>query len=150
VAAKIIRKLPMAETNLNRFLTAQQPVYDKVIEELKNGKKITHWMWFIFPQIQGLGKSDNAKYFSISNISEANAYLLHPILGKRLIECTTLVLQIQNKTAVEIFGDTDATKLKSCMTLFNAATPRLELFRKILDKYFDGLSDVKTQELLSE
>ena len=101
----------------NRFLSIQEAVYTQVLQELHNGKKTTHWMWFIFPQIEGLGHSSTAKYYSIKNIEEAKGYLAHAVLGKRLLECSNIILNINGKTANDIFGYPDNMKLKSCVTL---------------------------------
>src|SRR5438045_4596801 len=112
------------DTTLNRFLSAQQPIYAQVLQELRNGKKTTHWMWCILPQIEGLGSSSTAKFYSIKSIEEAKEYLAHPVLGKRLLECSETILQIEGKTADEIFGYPDDMKLRSSMTLFNFITPK--------------------------
>ena len=136
--------------SLNRFIEAQQPVYPQALQELRNGKKTTHWMWFIFPQIEGLGQSSTAKYYSITTIEEAKEYLMHPILGKRLLECASAILKIENKTADEIFGSPDNAKLRSSMTLFNFVSPEHEEFSEVLKKYFAGEQDEKTISILEK
>ncbi|MGZ5028149.1 MAG: DUF1810 domain-containing protein [Methylobacter sp.] len=135
--------------NLQRFITAQNPVYPHVCTELRNGYKTSHWMWFIFPQIRGLGHSAMANKFAISSIEEARAYLDHPILGNRLRECTQLVIQIEGRTIRQIFGSPDDLKFASSMTLFAMATPNNPDFEKALQKYFAGKYDQLTVELLS-
>jgi uncharacterized protein (DUF1810 family) len=124
--------------NLQRFLDAQKSVYDRVCSELRQGRKTSHWMWFIFPQLKGLGFSETAQRFAISSLSEAEAYLAHPILGPRLSECTKLVSDVDGRTASEIFGYPDDLKFRSCMTLFAKATPHNEVFLQALNKYFGG------------
>jgi uncharacterized protein (DUF1810 family) len=134
----------------NRFLTAQQNIYSHVLKELQNGKKTSHWMWFIFPQIDGLGHSSTAKYYSIKSINEAKEYIDHPILGKRLLECSNLILKIQGKSVEDIFGYPDYLKLKSCMTLFNYAVPKQKVFADVLNKYFAGEQDEQTISILQK
>jgi len=136
--------------NLSRFVEAQQNEYHQVLQELRNGKKTTHWMWFIFPQIEGLGQSSTAKYYSIKTIDEAKEYLAHPILGARLLECTNAILKIENKTANEIFGYPDNAKLKSSMTLFNFVSPEHKEFSEVLKKYFAAEQDEKTISILQK
>ena len=136
------------DNTLNRFLTAQQPIYLQVLKELGNGKKTTHWMWFIFPQIEGLGLSTTAKYFSIKNKKEASDYLIHPLLGKRLLECCGIILQIENKSADVTFCFPDNAKLRSCMTLFKSIAPHEKVFEAVLQKYFSGQPDEKTISIL--
>ena len=125
-------------TDLNRFEIAQNGSYNSALEELKNGKKIGHWMWYIFPQIEGLGASPMARTYAIRNKKEAIAYLNHKILGTRLIEITTELNSIKDKSANIIFGRTDSLKLKSCMTLFESITSNNVIFSEILQKFFDG------------
>ena len=139
-----------SDNPLNRFLSAQQPLYSQVLKELRNAKKTTHWMWFFFPQIEGLGNSPTAKYYSIKSIEEAKEYIAHPALGKRLLECTNILLQIENKTADEIFGSPDNLKLRSCMTLFNFVVPGQKVFADALQKYFAGEEDEKTIAILKQ
>jgi len=136
-------------SDLNKFLTAQQGgVYENALAELKNGRKRSHWMWFIFPQIKGLGYSETAQYYAIKNSEEAEQYLNHPILGKRLLHCTHAVLAIENKTALEIFGEPDNVKLNSCMTLFAQLPNARPVFSRVIDQYFNGKPDTKTLVLL--
>jgi len=139
-----------SDKTINRLLEAQQAVYSKVLKELRNGKKTTHWMWFIFPQIEGLGHSSTAKYYSIKTIEEAKEYLAHPILGARLLECASIILEIENKTADDIFGYPDNAKLKSSMTLFNFISPEHKEFADVLKKYFAGEQDEKTIAILQK
>ncbi|MGH3914202.1 MAG: DUF1810 domain-containing protein [Pseudonocardiaceae bacterium] len=134
--------------NLQRFVAAQNEIYDQVRAELREGYKIGHWMWFIFPQIDGLGHSATAKHFAISSLAEAQAYLRHSSLGPRLIECTGLVKAVTERTANQIFGYPDDLKLRSSMTLFAYAAPDQPLFREVLGKYFNGAEDLLTQERL--
>jgi uncharacterized protein (DUF1810 family) len=138
------------DNTLNRFLTAQQPIYPQVLKELRNGNKTSHWMWFVFPQIEGLGHSSTAKFYSIKTIEEAKEYLAHPILGKRLLECANAILKIENKTADQIFGYPDNLKLKSSMTLFNFVSPEHNEFADVLKKYFAGEQDEKTISILQK
>jgi len=134
--------------NLNRFIEAQNDAYEEIVQELKNGKKLTHWMWYIFPQITGLGFSSTAKFFAIQNPCEAQAYLNHPILGQRLLECTKTVLTLKGKSAMGIFGDIDALKFKSSMTLFMSIAGSDSAFQDAIEKYFEGAPDRKTLDML--
>jgi uncharacterized protein (DUF1810 family) len=134
--------------NLHRFVDAQAPVYERVRAELKDGRKQSHWMWFIFPQIAGLGHSQMAQRYAISSLREAEAYLKHAILGPRLLECTNLLLQVEGKSALAILGSPDDMKFRSCMTLFAHAAPEEQVFRAAIDKYFDGNEDQSTVERL--
>jgi uncharacterized protein (DUF1810 family) len=134
--------------NLERFVEAQGPVYGSVLGELTAGKKVSHWMWFVFPQLKGLGRSSIAKHFGIEGREEAAAYWRHPVLGPRLRECSELVLAVQGKDAHEIFGSPDDMKLKSCMTLFEAVARDEPVFGQVLEKYFGGRRDEVTVRLL--
>ena len=134
--------------NLDRFVEAQAPVYDRALVELKAGRKQSHWMWFVFPQIAGLGRSPMAQHYAIQNLAEARAYLAHPLLGARLRECTQAVLDIEGKSAHDIFGSPDDLKFCSSLTLFAQAAPDEKLFRAALDKYFNGEADPLTVEKL--
>ena len=134
--------------NLQRFVDAQAPVYAGVLDELRAGKKTTHWMWFIFPQLKELGRSPTAKKYGISSLAEAIAYLEHPLLGQRLLECTALMLAARGKSALEILGSPDDLKFRSCMTLFMAARPDLPVWQAALDQYFGGKADAATVGLL--
>jgi|SRR5262245_61494350 len=141
--------MPDADTfNLQRFVEAQEPIYGRVSAELKSGRKQSHWMWFVFPQIAGLGHSPMAQRYAISSLDEAKAYLEHPILGPRLRECTRLVLAVQGRSAYEILGSPDDMKFRSCMTLFAHAAPDDPLFREALQKYFRGQEDPLTLQKL--
>jgi len=135
--------------NLQRFLSAQERVYDTVLAELRAGRKSSHWIWFIFPQIAGLGHSAMAQQFAIASLDEANAYLEHPVLGQRLRECTQLVLDVNGRSAEEIFGSPDYLKFRSCMTLFMTAATDNTIFNAALDKYFDGQPDQLTLDILA-
>jgi|SRR5579863_6279234 len=134
--------------NLERFVEAQAPVYNRVLSELRTGMKTSHWMWFIFPQIRGLGQSAISVEYSISSRGEAQAYLAHPILGPRLKECTGLVLSVERRSIDEIFGSPDDMKFRSSMTLFAQVSPDDELFTRALQQYFDGMPDRLTLERL--
>jgi uncharacterized protein (DUF1810 family) len=130
--------------NLQRFLDAQAPVYERARRELKVGRKESHWMWFIFPQIAGLGQSPMSIRFAIASLDEAKAYLAHSVLGARLRECARLTLDVEGKTARDIFGSIDEMKFRSSMTLFARAAPDEGLFQRCIDKYFAGGSDSAT------
>lgn len=130
--------------DLERFVTAQEPVYAQALAEIRSGRKRSHWMWFIFPQIQGLGWSSMSQRFAISGPDEARAYLQHPVLGPRLVECMQAVLQIKGKSAEDIFGSPDDMKLRSCATLYAAVSPPESVFQQVLDRYFDGQRDEQT------
>lgn len=136
--------------DLRRFVEAQDPVYQQVRAELAAGSKTSHWMWFVFPQLQGLGHSAMATRFGIHSKQEAQAYWQHPVLGARLKECVELVLGVADKTALQIFGPPDDLKFRSSMTLFAHALPHEPLSRRALLKYFDGLDDPRTLELIGE
>lgn len=135
--------------NLNRFVDAQEAVYSGVIAELKRGQKNGHWIWFIFPQIAGLGGSSMSRRYSLSSIQEARAYNAHPILGPRLAECTRIVLAVRDRSVEQIFGDLDALKFRSCMTLFSIADPENEIFQRAVDRCFEGLPDTLTLKVLN-
>ncbi len=135
--------------DLNRFTSAQDKVYDRVLAELKNGRKRSHWMWYIFPQLDGLGRSTTARRYAIKSIEEAIAYLNHPVLGSRLLECANTVLAIEGKTASEIFGYPDDLKLKSSMTLFSTVADD-SVFVRVLDKYFQSERDDRRLQLLKK
>jgi uncharacterized protein (DUF1810 family) len=133
---------------LGRFLEAQEPVYAQVLRELRRGEKRSHWMWFIFPQIAGLGHSSTAQYYAIRSRAEAEAYLRHPVLGARLEECCRILLACEGRSAEEIFGFPDVLKLRSSMTLFAAVGPKGSVFHQVLTKYYDAKPDDRTEELL--
>jgi uncharacterized protein (DUF1810 family) len=134
--------------NLARFLDAQTPVYEQVLDELRAGRKRSHWIWFIFPQIAGLGHSAMSERYAIASLDEAQAYMAHPVLGARLRECSESVLAVQDRSIHEIFGSPDDMKFHSCMTLFNRAAPAETVFARCLKKYFEGEVDAQTLRLL--
>ena len=134
--------------NLQRFIDAQQNKFQIALNEIKNGRKQSHWMWFIFPQIDGLGFSEMAKFYAIKNIAEASLYFEHPVLGARLIEISTALLAIDGKTANQVFGSPDDLKLRSCMTLFSSLPNTNPVFENVLKKYFKGIKDTKTLQLM--
>jgi uncharacterized protein (DUF1810 family) len=136
--------------NLQRFVDAQQAVFAGVIAELRRGSKRGHWMWFIFPQLKGLGRTTQSNFFGISCLKEAATYLQHPILGPRLIECTHLVNGVEGRSAEDIFGELDAMKFRSSMTLFASVTPQNQAFRLALKKYFVGEFDSLTINYLRD
>jgi uncharacterized protein (DUF1810 family) len=133
--------------NLERFVVAQDRIYEDVVSELRGGRKMSHWMWFIFPQIRGLGRSPVSMEYAISSREEAQAYLQHPVLGPRLKECTRLVLGVEGRSAEEIFGSPDDIKFRSSMTLFEQVAPH-DIFQLALQKYFGGVPDRLTLERL--
>jgi len=133
---------------LDRFVAAQAPLFKQVLSELQSGVKMGHWMWFIFPQIRGLGRSPISIEYAISSLEEAKAYLQHPVLGPRLKECTRLVLLVEGRTALEIFGSPDDMKFRSSMTLFAKAAGNDDIFERALEKYFHGVPDRLTLERL--
>jgi uncharacterized protein (DUF1810 family) len=134
--------------NLQRFVEAQDPIYGDVLAELRAGRKQSHWMWFIFPQIQGLGRSPTAIKFAISSRTEGEAYARHPILGPRLDQCTTLVNAVEDRSAGKIFGYPDDLKFRSSMTLFSQVASHNPLFEQALQKFFAGKPDPQTLALL--
>jgi uncharacterized protein (DUF1810 family) len=136
--------------NLARFLSAQEDDYAQALAEIQSGRKRSHWMWYIFPQIDGLGWSSTSKFYAIKNRDEAGAYLNHPVLGKRLLECAHAALQVNGRSANEIFGSPDDLKLRSCATLFAQVSPPGSLFEQIIEKFFDGRRDEKTLRLLNQ
>lgn len=133
-----------ANKDLVRFLAAQNQMYLQALSEVKRGQKKSHWMWFVFPQIDGLGSSDTAKYFAIKNLQEAKAYLDHPVLGKNLSEISLALLNVDGKSAVEIFGTPDDKKLRSSMTLFSIVEGSDPVFGLVLQKFFNGAPDETT------
>ncbi len=134
--------------DLDRFVAAQSPVIEEVKRELRFGEKRSHWMWFVFPQLAGLGSSPMAQRYAIASLDEARAYLRHPILGPRLAECAGIVNRVQGRTAHEIFGSPDDLKFRSSMTLFGRADPAEPAFRTALERYFGGREDPRTVALL--
>jgi len=134
--------------NLSRFADAQRPVFHRVLDELRAGRKTSHWMWFVFPQLKGLGMSETAMRFGITGVNEARAYLAHPSLGPRLCECVQTLLKHDDLSAFQIFGAPDDLKLRSCLTLFNEVDPELDVFRRALDQFFGGESDDRTMKMI--
>jgi uncharacterized protein (DUF1810 family) len=134
--------------DLNRFVEAQEDDYERALSEIVGGRKRTHWMWYIFPQIDGLGSSSISRRFSIKGVEEARAYLDHPVLGPRLLGCAEAVVAIEDRSATEIFGSPDDLKLKSCATLFAFVLPPGSVFDRLLAKYYAGARDEKTLHLL--
>lgn len=134
--------------DLDRFVTAQHGVYAGVLGELRQGRKTGHWIWFIFPQIAGLGSSAMSQHYAIVSLDEARAYVAHPVLGARLRECAGIVLETKGLTATEIFGPLDAMKVRSCMTLFQHAAPDEPVFGQVLDQFYGGVADEATEARL--
>lgn len=134
--------------DLERFVTAQQRVYDQALAELRGGMKVSHWMWFVFPQLRGLGTSETSYRYGISSLKEAQHYLGHEVLGPRLFECTAAVNAVVGRAAPQIFGAIDSQKFRSSMTLFHRASPTTAEFSRALEKYFDGSEDQHTLQRL--
>jgi uncharacterized protein (DUF1810 family) len=136
---------------LERFLQAQDDrgTYAQALAELRAGRKTSHWMWFVLPQVAGLGRSAVAQHYAVSGLEEARAYLVHPVLGTRLRECCSALLAVEGRSADQVLGSVDAMKLRSSMTLFSRADPDEPLFVRVLEKYFDGRPDAATDELLA-
>lgn len=135
--------------NLTRFINVHEGVYPIALKELQEGRKRSHWMWYIFPQLKHLGHSYNAKFYGISGIEEATAYLEHPIMGQRIREVSETIMNLPGNDAQAIFGDIDAMKLRSSMTLFDVVSPK-DVFARVLDKYFDELRDIQTITLTKQ
>ena len=150
VSGRILPRAQAAEDpyNLQRFVAAQDAggTYDQATAELISGRKTSHWMWFIFPQIAGLGYSPASRTYAITSLEEARSYLAHPVLGPRLIECAAILTGMPGRNAEQIFGEVDALKLRSSITLFIHAAPGELVFRQVLDKYFDGIPDSATEQ----
>jgi uncharacterized protein (DUF1810 family) len=134
--------------DLKRFALAQAEDYERALAEIKDGRKRSHWMWYIFPQVEGLGFSAMSRRYSIKSLAEARAYLDHPVLGRRLVECAEAAMGVEGRSAHEVFGSPDDMKLKSCATLFSCVTPSDSVFARLLDKFFDGERDARTLQLL--
>jgi uncharacterized protein (DUF1810 family) len=141
---------PSDPYNLGRFIVAQQADFARALDELRQGRKRTHWMWYIFPQLAGLGWSATSRLYAIQSRDEARAYLAHPVLGPRLLECTQAMLRHEGRTARDILGWPDVLKLRSCATLFAAVAPAGSLFEQILARYYDGQPDQATLQLLAD
>ena len=139
---------PDPDRDLDRFVLSQAPIYDEVLQELRGGRKTGHWIWFIFPQLAGLGHSDMSSHFAIASLEEARAYLAHPLLGPRLLECAGIILATEGRTIREIFGSIDSMKLRSSMTLFHRAAPHEPVFAQVLDRYYGGVADEATDTRL--
>ena len=137
------------KVDLERFIQAQKDAYAIALSEMKQGRKSSHWMWYIFPQLKGLGRSAQAQYYSLSGLDETVAYQQHPILGARLREISTALLELETDDSVKVLGGIDALKLKSSMTLFNYAAPHEDIYHKVLDKFYAGEQDLATISLLS-
>ena len=135
--------------DLDRFVSAQTGVYEGVLDELRQGRKTGHWIWFIFPQVAGLGSSSMSRHYAIGSLDEARAYLAHPVLGARLRECAGIVLETRGRTASDIFGSLDAMKVRSCMTLFHRAAPDEPVFAQVLERFYDGVADEATDARLA-
>ena len=140
------------EFDLERFVRAQDEggTYLQALAELRRGRKVSHWMWFVFPQLAGLGRSSTARFYAIHSLAEAEAYLDHPVLGARLRESAALVAELTGRTAEDVFGGIDAVKLRSSMTLFERADPGEPLFPEMLDRFYEGERDPATEEILAE
>ena len=136
--------------DLGRFVQAQEADYERALAEVRSGQKRSHWMWYIFPQLDGLGSSSMARMYAIKTVAEAEAFLRHPILGPRLGRIMEAALQVQDRSARAIFGSTDELKLRSCATLFARVSSAGSVFELVLDKYFHGVGDSRTLELLRE
>jgi uncharacterized protein (DUF1810 family) len=134
--------------DLERFLNAQAGSYDRALAEIRAGHKRSHWMWFVFPQLDGLGHSSTAKHYAVRTLDEARAYLDHPVLGPRLRECAEAAARVEGRSAVEVFGYPDDLKLRSSATLFACVSPPGSVFHRLLDRYFDGRPDERTLRLL--
>jgi uncharacterized protein (DUF1810 family) len=137
-----------SEHPLARFVDAQAPVWEEVLSELRSGRKTSHWMWFVFPQLASLGRSATARFYGLRDVQQARAYIDHPLLGRRLIECCELLSVSPVRDAVQIFGSVDAMKLRSCLTLFAAAAPEHTVFRECLMKFYGGEPDALTVQQL--
>jgi uncharacterized protein (DUF1810 family) len=144
------REAAEGEFDLQRFIDAQERdgCFERALGELRVGRKLTHWMWFVFPQVEGLGRSSTSRYYALSGLDEARAYLRHEVLGPRLLECVRVLAELDGVQAEEILGPLDALKLRSSMTLFLRADPGQPLFRAALDRYFAGRTDGATEALL--
>ena len=136
--------------DLNRFIIAQEGIYDRAFAELRDGLKRSHWMWYIFPQIEGLGHSPTTRSYSMKSLEEARQYLAHPVLGQRLKECAEAVLAVQGRSASDIFGHPDDWKLQSSMTLFELVSGPQSVFGRVLDKYYQGTRDSRTLQIVGK
>jgi uncharacterized protein (DUF1810 family) len=139
---------PTDPFDLRRFVEAQQHCYEQALGEIRAGDKVSHWMWFVFPQLEGLGSSPTARRYAIKSLAEAEAYLKHPVLGPRLLECAEAALAVEGRSAWAIFGSPDDLKLRSSATLFGLVSPPRSVFHRLVDRYFDGEPDSATLRLL--
>jgi uncharacterized protein (DUF1810 family) len=135
--------------NLSRFVLAQQENFEEALAEIRGGRKRTHWMWYVFPQLDGLAFSSTSKHYAIKSLAEARAYLAHPVLGPRLLECAEAAVGVEGRSATAIFGSPDDLKLRSCATLFACVSPPGSVFDRLLAKYYSGERDLKTLRLLA-
>jgi len=135
--------------DLERFVHAQEEDYEQALSEIRSGRKRSHWMWYVFPQFDGLGASWSSKHYSVKSVAEARAYLAHPVLGRRLVECAEATLRVDGRSAAEIFGSPDDMKLRSCATLFAHVSPEGSVFHRIIDTYFQGKPDDRTLRLIN-
>src|SRR5438105_8028673 len=140
--------MPDDSYNLGRFVQAQADDYDQALSEIRSGRKQSHWIWYIFPQFDGLGFSSTSKHYAIKSLAEAESYLSHAVLGPRLMECVEAVVHIEGRSAFEIFGSPDDVKLRSCATLFACVSPPGSVFERLIDKFFGGKRDERTLNLL--
>jgi len=140
----------MSQDELDKYLTAQAQDYERAYTEIAKGKKLSHWMWYIFPQLAGLGYSDMAKRYALQDVQQAAAYLHHPLLGPRLLDMANLLLQHKGLSAHTLFGSPDDVKLRSCMTLFSQVPNAPSVFKQVLDQYYNGQADEKTLQLLQQ
>jgi uncharacterized protein (DUF1810 family) len=136
--------------DLQRFVDAQANAYERALSEIKSGRKRSHWMWFVFPQVEGLAASSMSMRYAIRSVAEARAYLVHPLLGPRLLECAEAALAAQTSSALELFGSPDNMKLRSCATLFASVSSEGSVFSQLIDKYFDGKADERTLQLIGK
>jgi uncharacterized protein (DUF1810 family) len=137
--------------DLEKFVEAQDAggTYEQALAELRRGRKTSHWMWFVFPQVAGLGRSPTAQHYALSGLDEARAYLEHPVLGPRLRECCSVLLELEGSSPEALLGGIDAIKLRSSMTLFLRAEPEAQVFADVLERYFDGVADLATDQVLA-
>jgi len=138
------------EFDLQRFVRAQDGTYERAVAELRRGRKTSHWMWFVFPQLAGLGRSSTAQAYAVRSLAEARAYLAHPVLGPRLRDCASVLLELTGRSAEDVFGGVDAVKLRSSMTLFALAGPEEPVFGAVLERYFAGRRDALTEQLVRD
>jgi uncharacterized protein (DUF1810 family) len=141
---------PSDPYELQRFVAAQVDDYDTALAEIRRGRKQSHWMWYVFPQFEGLGVSATSRRYAVKSVAEARAFLAHPVLGPRLLECAEAVVGVNGRSAMEIFGSPDTMKLQSSATLFAAVSPAGSVFHRLLEKYFDGRPDARTIRLIAD